>query len=370
MLIGYKFSRNYTNYIMEWSKLSMPEKAEYIRLGVLNGITSLDAIRETYNSYAGGGKIQRYGWSYDSETKMWSNSKGKSMGSSRYARLSNGKRVHFNTDGTVSEVNQYGYVGKAASSDPKNKEGRRSLSQHIREEIKNQNLPSTNRDYNKEQLKVKEELYNELRKAGFNKSQAQALIMNSADESEFRPTIEQSNGGAKGLFQFDKAERREFEKKYKDWTIANQAKFLYERMSKRAGKDTHLLHKYDERLNDDERVIDGYFLPSGNARKYIPTDDSYMKGRTLTDSVPIEDKLHRGKYATKINQGYKNKDGKARVGGNTSRYTGLPLNHYVDIFMSSNDGDYTPEELSFMFMAGYEKAGRPHSARFDTSILK
>lgn len=42
---------------MEWSKLSMPERAEYIRLGVLNGITSLDAIRETYNSYAGGGDL-------------------------------------------------------------------------------------------------------------------------------------------------------------------------------------------------------------------------------------------------------------------------------------------------------------------------
>lgn len=43
---------------MEWSKLSMPERAEYIRLGVLNGVTSLDAIRETYNSYAGGGDLE------------------------------------------------------------------------------------------------------------------------------------------------------------------------------------------------------------------------------------------------------------------------------------------------------------------------
>lgn len=355
---------------MEWSKLSMPERAEYIRLGVLNGITSLDTIRETYNTYANGGKIQRYGWSYDPKTKVWSNSKGESMGSSRYAKLSNGKRVHFNTDGTVSEVNKYGYVGKAATSDPGNKEGRRSLSQHIREEIKNQNLSSTNRNYSNEQIKVKEDLYKELIKAGFNKSQAQALIMNSADESEFIPTREQSNGGAKGLFQFDDAERRAFEKKYKDWTIANQAKFLYERMSERAGKDTHILHKYDSRLDKKERVIDEYFLPSGNTRVHIPADDSYMKGRTLADSIPTEDKIHRRKYATKINEGYKNKEGKARVSGNTSRYTGLPLNHYVDIFMSANDGDYTPEELSFMFMAGYEKAGKPHLARFDTSILK
>lgn len=356
---------------MEWSKLSMPERAEYIRLGVQNGITSLDSIREVYNSYAKGGKIQRYGWSYNPDTKNWVNSKGESMGSSRYAKLSNGKRVHFNTDGTVSEVNKYGYVGKAASADPNNKEGRNSLAQHIREEIKNQNLPSTNRNYSKEQLRVKDELYTELLNAGFNKTQAAALVMNSADESEFRPTIEQSNGGAKGLFQFDKAERKAFEKEYKgNWSIKNQAQFLYKRMLERAGKETHVLHKYDERLKEDERIIGSYFLKEGSTRKLIPTDTTYMVGRDLTDSIPLEDRIHRNKYAAKINKGYKSKDGKARVGGNTSRYTGLPLNHYVDIFMSSNEGDYTPEELSFMFMAGYEKAGKPHSARFDTSILK
>lgn len=40
---------------MEWDKLSMPERAEYIRLGVQNGITNLDHIRSVYNSYAEGG---------------------------------------------------------------------------------------------------------------------------------------------------------------------------------------------------------------------------------------------------------------------------------------------------------------------------
>lgn len=315
--------------------------------------------------------IQRYGWAYNPKTKIWSNTNGQSMGRSLYAKLSNGKRVHFNSDGTVSEVNQYGYVGKAASSDPSNEEGRRSLSQHIREEIKNQSLPNSERNYSSNQLKVKDELYNELIKAGFNRDQAQALVMNSADESEFRPEIEQSKGGAKGLFQFDKDERNEFENIYNnDWSIANQAKFLYDKMSEKAGKDTLALHKYKERLDREERIINGYFLPDSNTRKFVPTDSSYMEGRLLTDSIPIEDRLHRRKYAVKINQGYKNKEGKSRISGNTSRYTGLPLNHYIDIFMSANNGDYTPEELSFMFMAGYEKAGKPHSTRLDTSILK
>lgn len=353
-----------------WNDLTMAERAKYIELGVKSGITSLNNIRDIYNSYASGGKITRHGWTYDQSTKMWSNNKGEIMGSSMYATLSNGKRVHFNTDGTVSEVNQYGYVGKAASADPSNKEGRRSLSQHIKEEIKNQNLPSTNRNYNEKQLRVKKELYEELIRAGFNKTQAQALLMNSADESEFIPDREQSKGGAKGLFQFDKNERKAFENKYKDWSVKNQATFLYERMKEKAGKDTDLLHKYSERLTDDERIIGSYYLPDGKTMKKVPTDDSYMIGRTLNDSIPIEDKIHRKKYATKVNRGYKDSGGKSRVSGNTSRYTGLPLNHYIDIFMSSNEGDYTPEELSFMFMAGYEKAGKPHSARFDTSILK
>lgn len=44
---------------MKWRELSIPERAEYIRLGVKDGITSLDTIRETYNSYAGGGTVVR-----------------------------------------------------------------------------------------------------------------------------------------------------------------------------------------------------------------------------------------------------------------------------------------------------------------------
>ena len=48
---------------MEWSKLSMPERAKYIRLGVKNGITDIDSIRKIYNKYAKGGHI------YDGETE-------------------------------------------------------------------------------------------------------------------------------------------------------------------------------------------------------------------------------------------------------------------------------------------------------------
>lgn len=38
-----------------WNKLSMKDRAEYIKLGVANGITSLDEIKDVYNKYADGG---------------------------------------------------------------------------------------------------------------------------------------------------------------------------------------------------------------------------------------------------------------------------------------------------------------------------
>ena len=43
--------------IMNWNKLSMLQKAGYIRLGVANGITNLNHIINTYNSYAEGGGL-------------------------------------------------------------------------------------------------------------------------------------------------------------------------------------------------------------------------------------------------------------------------------------------------------------------------
>lgn len=42
---------------MKWDKLSMAERAKYIKLGVQNGVTNLNSIREVYNSYADGGYI-------------------------------------------------------------------------------------------------------------------------------------------------------------------------------------------------------------------------------------------------------------------------------------------------------------------------
>ena len=42
---------------MSWNDLSMKDKASYIRMGVENGITDLDTIREVYNKFAEGGNL-------------------------------------------------------------------------------------------------------------------------------------------------------------------------------------------------------------------------------------------------------------------------------------------------------------------------
>lgn len=43
-----------------WDKLSMQDRAKYIQLGITNGVTSLDEIREAYNKYAEGGPLKPY----------------------------------------------------------------------------------------------------------------------------------------------------------------------------------------------------------------------------------------------------------------------------------------------------------------------
>nr|DAO34810.1 MAG TPA: Lysozyme [Crassvirales sp.] len=44
---------------MSWNDLSMKDRASYIRMGVENGITDLDTIREVYNKFAEGGPIEK-----------------------------------------------------------------------------------------------------------------------------------------------------------------------------------------------------------------------------------------------------------------------------------------------------------------------
>lgn len=43
-----------------WNKLSMADRAKYIQLGIQNGVTDLSTIRNIYNTYAGGGQINKF----------------------------------------------------------------------------------------------------------------------------------------------------------------------------------------------------------------------------------------------------------------------------------------------------------------------
>lgn len=315
--------------------------------------------------------IEKYGWTYKKDTDgrmKWFNQNGQAVGVSLYAKLNNGKRVHFNTDGTVSAVNEYGYVGTPANGTP---EGTRSMKQHIAKEIKNQNLsgPVNPEPWNKQQLKVKNDLYNELINAGFNADQAGALVMNAADESKFDTIANQAGGGAKGLFQFDGRERKEFETKYgNNWSIKNQVDFIKGKLTSKGANNSNYLHNYDIRTSPGVSSVGEYWVGDKGNRTKVPTDNSYMKGYTQNDTVPSEDFRLRGMYANKLDNGYTSNTG-GRVSGITHRYTGLPTEHYVHTFMNAKPGEYTPQELSFMFLAGYEKAGKPHKVRMDSSII-
>lgn len=59
---------------MSWNDLSMKDKASYIRMGVENGITDLDAIREIYNKFAEGGPIKKSYKDFSTRlSKAWNN---------------------------------------------------------------------------------------------------------------------------------------------------------------------------------------------------------------------------------------------------------------------------------------------------------
>lgn len=45
---------------MSWNDLLIKDKASYIRIGVKNGITDLDTIREAYNKFADEGPIKKH----------------------------------------------------------------------------------------------------------------------------------------------------------------------------------------------------------------------------------------------------------------------------------------------------------------------
>lgn len=59
---------------MSWNDLSMKDKASYIRMGVENGITDLDIVREVYNKFADGGPIKKSYKDFSTRlSKAWNN---------------------------------------------------------------------------------------------------------------------------------------------------------------------------------------------------------------------------------------------------------------------------------------------------------
>nr|UWG27116.1 MAG: lysozyme [Bacteriophage sp.] len=95
---------------MSWNDLSMKDKASYIRMGVENGITDLDTIREVYNKFAEGGKI---GPTYNKQKKRWFNSHGQQLLLGRGYWSEGAERyVQYNSDGTVTKFTKEQWANK------------------------------------------------------------------------------------------------------------------------------------------------------------------------------------------------------------------------------------------------------------------
>lgn len=57
-----------------WNKLSMKDRAKYIKLGVANGVKDLNTIRDAYNKYAKGGPIDEEDEKYNTiQEKLYKN---------------------------------------------------------------------------------------------------------------------------------------------------------------------------------------------------------------------------------------------------------------------------------------------------------
>lgn len=56
----------------DWNELSMKERAAFIKVGVSNGLKSIDDIQKSYREYAGGGyKEQLINWAINNEGALW-----------------------------------------------------------------------------------------------------------------------------------------------------------------------------------------------------------------------------------------------------------------------------------------------------------
>lgn len=59
---------------MSWNKLSMRDRAAYIKLGINNGITDLNTIREIYNKFEEGGPLKKSYEDFSTRlSKAWGN---------------------------------------------------------------------------------------------------------------------------------------------------------------------------------------------------------------------------------------------------------------------------------------------------------
>lgn len=106
---NYGNSRRWVYEPSGYTKKNIEETRRYLEgsgEGYLDGLNAVFPQKTIHsgNKFGGGGKVVRYGLTYDPSIKGWRDKKDSVVGGGVRATLTNGKRVHFNTDGTVTDL--------------------------------------------------------------------------------------------------------------------------------------------------------------------------------------------------------------------------------------------------------------------------
>lgn len=251
-------------------------------------------------------------------------------------------------DATLGYLPYIGEDGRVYTSQEQKTHTQIPIKDQLAREFKIQGLdPNYSQDLklNENQLKVRQQIVDQLKEKGFSLNQIRAILMNSFAESSFNPEAT-DNGGAKGLFQLQGEELKNYIKKYKnDFSVKNQVEYLVDIINNRTYDLDNLLNEDISTVKFTNQYTDKSVLEAANAI------DEHIKDPKLINDI-LGPAL-RSKYVKKgVPRG--------------SRWAGIDRTQWMDEFR--NNKDLSAEELSLILLGAFERAGKPLSNRFNRRV--
>lgn len=328
-------------------------------------------VIERFRKYRKGGlllrKFQPGGVTYRRENSQWKGSDGSTLNSA-YVKTSKGWK-HLDTTGTVSEVNEFGYVG--VPYDYRTGKGLKELRQHIDSELNRQGFTDSyiNSNYisannlSQNAARNRDNIRNYAIKLGFNSDQTKALLMNAFNENGFNSGSGLNN--AQGFFQFDGSLQKKyntFASKYKNRPRYQlELEFIKNYLDEVDKLPSYVGMSPDSQDNSKLKefgIVSGYSNIPENSEVYNKWTINPDSSSRLVYGIQL-----RNQYASRANYERDNNESRNN-GGNSYRYTLLPVQHYARAFSYSKEGDFTPRQLAWMFNVIFEKSGKPNASRF------